>query len=156
MFQGIDLGPSVGFFFLVMNLNSSQSVRPTIPVWRWAGLTCLIVAELVSLSLRYDAKTVPKSMPWHALAYHTGELARIGLAMLLATVLVAGPVWYRNLKLAVPAGIRLLSLGWRCAAISLHSCASTFCRLACSKVMGRRGHQPGCGLRPGSSAAWPP
>ncbi len=83
-----------------MNLNSSQSVRPTIPVWRWAGLTGLIVAEVISLSLRYDAKTVPKSMPWHALANHAGELARIGLAMLLATALVAGPAWYRNLMLS--------------------------------------------------------
>ena len=80
-----------------MNDHSDSSARAFVPYGRWAGVTALLVAELASISLRYDASLVPESRPWHALVMNTGSMFRFGLAAALGVLLLAGPKWYREL-----------------------------------------------------------
>ena len=83
-----------------MNDNSDNSARPSIPYGRWAGLTALLFGEFIAISLRYDAATVPADRPWHGLVANAGVLSRIGVAIALAVMLLAGPVWFRELRLS--------------------------------------------------------
>jgi exosortase E/protease (VPEID-CTERM system) len=99
-----------------LNAAPADSARPSIPYGRWAALIVLIAAEFLSISLRFDAKTTPESRPWHGLVSQTGVLSRIGLAVVMATLLLAGPKWYRQLtcssaRLERSSGFVLLVLG---------------------------------------------
>ncbi len=80
-----------------MNDNAASSSRPKFPYRRWGVLLALLVGELCAISLRYDAATVPETRPWHGLVRHAGELSRIGLAVTLAVLLLAGPGCFREL-----------------------------------------------------------
>ncbi len=66
--------------------------------WRAGGLIALLAVEVVSTSLRYDARAVPANRPWHDLVYYAGSASRIGLAIGLFTILVAGQGWYKVLR----------------------------------------------------------
>jgi len=70
----------------------------SLPYARWAGLAALLTAEILSISIRFDAQGIRADRPWYGLVVHLGSVARLGLAIGLATLLVAGPRCYRELK----------------------------------------------------------
>ena len=81
-------------------MSTSTAVRsPAIlPYARWVGLIVLFVAEVLAISLRYDARGVPVDRPWYGLVVHAGAAARWGLAVVLVTLMIAGPHCFRVLK----------------------------------------------------------
>jgi len=81
-------------------MSSSTEARNSVslPYVRWACLISLLTAEILTISLRFDAKGVHADRPWYGLVAHLGSVARLGIAVGLATILVAGPRCYRELK----------------------------------------------------------
>ena len=81
-------------------MNSSTEARNSVslPYLRWACLIALLTAEILTISLRFDAKGVHADRPWYGLVVHLGSVGRLGIAVGLATILVAGPRCYRELK----------------------------------------------------------
>ncbi len=84
------------------------------PLARWAGVVALLIVEFIVLSLRFDARTMRADRPWFALVAHAGSVVQWGLAVGLATLLVAGPRWYSELKRETD---RLRQYRWSFAAI---------------------------------------
>jgi len=70
----------------------------SLPYLRWAWLFALLTAEILAISLRFDGANVSADRPWYGLVVHLGSIARLGIAAVLATILVAGPRWHRELK----------------------------------------------------------
>ena len=64
----------------------------------WVGLTGLLCIEMLALTLRFDGDSVRAGLPWSDLAKYSGAIARLGLTMVMATLLVASPRCYRDLK----------------------------------------------------------
>jgi exosortase E/protease (VPEID-CTERM system) len=111
-----------------MNDNSDSSARRSIPYGRWAGLTALLVAELITISLRYDAATVPESRPWRGLVTNGGVVSRIGVAIALAVLLLAAPVWYRELMQSLRRlGRSRRSFAWMLANLVAFLCFFVLC-----------------------------
>jgi exosortase E/protease (VPEID-CTERM system) len=70
----------------------------SLPYARWAGLIALLVSELLALSVRFDGGSISPGRPWSGLAVWSGSLVQLGVAVGLATALVAGPACYREVK----------------------------------------------------------
>jgi exosortase E/protease (VPEID-CTERM system) len=81
-------------------MTSRTKVRNSdwLPYVRWVCLIALLAAEILSISYRFDAKGVHPDRPWYALVVNLGSVSRLGLAVVLATALVAGPRWWNELK----------------------------------------------------------
>jgi len=92
-------------------MSSSTEARNSVslPYVRWACLIALLTAEILTISLRFDAKGVQADRPWYGLVVHLGSVARLGIAVGLSTILVAGPRCYRELKREAS---RLEGSGW--------------------------------------------
>ncbi len=89
-----------------MNRDSESTTRRTLPFRRWVALTVLLIAEFFAISVRYDAAEVSETRPWHGLVRYTGKLSRVGFAVALAVLIIAGPKWYRELTRGSPPLVR--------------------------------------------------
>jgi len=72
--------------------------KTSLPYARWAVLVTVFVAEILTLTIRFDGDTIPTDRPWFGLVARSGSVVRFCLLVGLATLLVAGPRCYSELK----------------------------------------------------------
>ncbi len=82
-----------------MNAISDRSNAPEFPYRLWVSLTLLLIAEIIGVGLGFDGDSIPESCPWYSLVVQIVVLSRIGAVVVVATLLAAGPKWYRILTL---------------------------------------------------------
>jgi len=70
----------------------------SLPYWRWSGLIALLVAEILSITTRFDSGTVSAERPWRALAVHAATISQLGQAAAVTTLLIAWLSGYGELK----------------------------------------------------------
>jgi len=70
----------------------------SLPYPRWAALIALLAAQVLTISTRFDAEGIRADRPWSGLVAYSGSAVRLGFAVGLATLLVAGPGLVRELK----------------------------------------------------------
>ena len=81
-----------------MSITPKVPNMVSLPYARWVGLLILLFSEFLALSLRFDAQTVGTGVAWHGVVMRLGFVARFCLLAALATLLLAGPQCYKELK----------------------------------------------------------
>jgi len=81
-------------------MKSTAVVRDpaSLPFGRWVFLVALLTAEFIAISLRFDAYSVRPDRALNGIISHAGTIARLGIAIGLATLMVAGSRWLRLLR----------------------------------------------------------
>lgn len=73
--------------------------RPPLPLWRWAGLGALLLAEVILLSLRFDAGTLAQEQEWWANVLRQARfIPQLGIVTALAVLVFGGPRWMEEFQ----------------------------------------------------------